>query len=99
MNFAKLPKLVAIGLSVVTLAGCETIGGWFAEDDYDPTAPVELTDIEQKVKLSKRWSTSIGDGQGKGFYKITPALAEGTLYVAATEGLVAAVDAASGRKL
>ena len=99
MNCLKLPKLVAVCLAVTTLAGCETIGGWFSDDEYDPTQPVELTDIDQKVKLSKRWSTSIGDGQGKGFYKITPVLAENTLYVAAAEGVVAAVDATNGRKL
>ena len=63
MNCLKLPKLVAVCLAVTTLAGCETIGGWFSDDEYDPTEPVELTDIDQKDKLSKRWSTSIGESE------------------------------------
>jgi len=99
LNFSKRSKLLVVALTLITLSGCETIGGWFEDDEYDPTQPVELTDINQKVKLSKRWSTSIGDGQGDGFYKLTPALADGTLYVAAAEGVVAAVDATTGRKL
>ena len=48
--------------------------------------PVELTDIDTKVKLNRRWSTSIGDGRGKGLYKIMPVLEDGVLYVAAAEG-------------
>ena len=36
--------LVALAV-LVGLSGCETIGEWFDDDDYDPTAPVELTDI------------------------------------------------------
>ncbi len=81
------------------LVGCETIGGWFDEDEYDPTQPVELTDIKPTVKLNRSWSTSVGDGQGKGLYKLTPVLEAGTLYIAAAEGDLMAVDAASGRKL
>jgi len=69
LNFSKRSKLLVVALTLITLSGCETIGGWFEDDEYDPTQPVELTDINQKVKLSKRWSTSIGDGQGDGFYK------------------------------
>ena len=96
---SSLSRLLLTGLISLLLAGCETIGGWFDEDEYDPTQPVELTDIDTKVKLNRRWSTSVGDGQGKGLYKIMPVLEDGVLYVAAAEGDLMAVDAESGRKL
>ena len=83
----------------VTLAGCETISGWFDDDDYDPTEPVELFDIEEKVDIDKRWSRSVGDGQGSGFYKINPVLANGVLYVASADGEVAAFDADDGSRI
>ena len=57
MNFAKLPKLLLVCLAVTTLAGCETIGGWFADDEYDPTEPVELTDIDQKPVIKSTTHT------------------------------------------
>lgn len=99
MNLLSMHRFFVAVLFSFLLTGCETIGGWFDDDEYDPTQPVELTDIASQVKLNRRWSTSVGDGQGKGLYKITPVLDGGTLYVAAAEGDVAAIDAASGRKL
>ena len=99
MSLRRIRATLTSLLCGALLVGCETIGGWFEEDEYDPTAPVELTDIYESVKLSKRWSTSVGDGQGKGLYKITPVLDDGILYTASAEGEVAAIDAAKGRKL
>ena len=71
----KLWRLLIISVSVVTLSGCNTLQGWFNSDDgEDLTAPVELERIDATVKLNKQWSISIGDGQGNGFYRITPVL-------------------------
>lgn len=79
------------------LSGCETVTGWFSDDDYDPTAPVELTEIVERVDIDKRWSRSIGDGQGTGLYKINPLLDGDTLYVASADGELAAINADNGR--
>jgi len=92
-------KLVAIMFAPLLLTGCETIGGWFDDDDYDPTEPVELNDIEEKVVLDKRWSRSIGDGQGDGLYHINPLLEGGIIYAASSDGEVAAVRADTGKLL
>jgi outer membrane protein assembly factor BamB len=78
-------------------AGCSTVKGWFSDDEVDPRAPVELQKISEQVKLKSRWSRGVGDGQGKGLYKINPVLINNTLYVASAEGEVAAVDAETGR--
>lgn len=80
------------------LTGCETISGFFDDDDYDPTQPVELVDIDESVSLDKRWSRSIGDGQGDGYYRLNPLLADGVIYAASSDGELAAFDAQSGRE-
>lgn len=89
--------LIVMMLALPALSGCETITGWFEEEEYDPTAPVELKDIQQQIKFSKRWSKSIGDGQGDGLYKITPVLVGDLLYVASADGDVLALNAGTGK--
>jgi len=93
-----LQWLVVIPL-VVGLAACSTVKGWFAADDEDPTAPVELVDIEQKVKISKQWSVGVGNGQGKGFYKLQPVISGGTIYAASADGELKAIDRDRGKTL
>lgn len=88
--------VLALLLSHLLLTGCETVTGWFQDEDYDPTKPVELLDINETVELDRRWSTSVGDGQGDGLYRINPLLDGDTLYVASAEGEVAAIDAKDG---
>lgn len=85
--------------TTLLLSGCETVGGWFSDDDYDPTEPVELFDFEETVDLDKRWSRSVGDGQGDGFYKINPLLDGGVIYVASADGELAAFNADNGKPL
>jgi len=81
------------------LGGCETIGGWFDDDDYDPTEPVELKDFDERVELDSRWSRSVGNGQGDGLYRLNPVLDQGVIYVAAADGEVAAFRADSGARV
>ncbi len=91
-----------VGLVVfmsVSLSACSTVKGWFSDDDDDPTAPVELVKFEETVKIKKLWSTGVGDGQGKGLYKLQPAMTELAIYAASAEGEVKAVDRSRGKKL
>lgn len=89
--------LAAISL-VLTLSACSTVSGWFdMDDDEDLTAPVDLVDIEQTVKFKKLWSRGIGDGQGKGYYKIQPVISGDTIYIASAEGEVAAINRHTGK--
>lgn len=85
---------------VVLISGCETVTGWFDSEEEDPTAPVELRELDSiEVTLERRWSRSIGDGEGDGLYHINPLLEGGIVYVASSDGVVAAIDADSGDRL
>jgi len=95
----KLCRLLTTSVLLLLISGCSTFQGWFGSDEENATAPVELEQIDAKVKLKKQWSTNVGDGQGDGFYKITPILVGGVLYVASSDGEVAAVNAADGDRL
>jgi outer membrane protein assembly factor BamB len=61
--------------------------------------PYSSSELIQRVSLKKRWSSKIGDGQGDGFYKITPTLIDGVIYVASSDGEVAAISATDGNRL
>jgi len=95
----KLFRLLTTSVLLFLISGCSTFPEWFGSEEEDATAPVELERIDTKVKLKKQWSAKIGDGQGDGFYKITPTLVDGVLYVASSDGEVAAISAADGDRL
>lgn len=81
--------------SLVLLPGC----GIFSDDDEDPTAPVELPDIEQTVRIKKLWSTGVGDGQGEGLYRIRPVMSGDTIYAASANGVVVSLERERGKRL
>ena len=95
----KLFRLLTTSVLLLLISGCSTFQEWFGSEEEDVTAPVKLERIDTKVKLKKQWSAKIGDGQGDGFYKITPTLVDGVLYVASSDGEVAAISAADGDRL
>lgn len=91
-------RLLLLPLLLV-LGGCETVSGWFDSEDDDPTAPVPLTELaSEEVRLDRRWSLSVGDGEGDGFYHINPLLDGGLVYVASSDGVVVAVQAETGKR-
>lgn len=98
---AALRLLLAVFILPV-LGACgamDTVGGWFSSDDDDPRKPAELQDISESVKVKKLWSTGVGDGQGKGFYKLKPAISGDIIYAAAADGEVLAINRISGKKV
>ena len=95
----KLWRLLTTSALMLLISGCSTFQEWFGSEGEDATAPVQLERIDSKVSLKKRWSSKIGDGQGDGFYKITPTLIDGVVYVASSDGEVAAINAANGARL
>lgn len=95
----KLARLLMVAGLTLTASGCTTVQGWFDSEGEDLTAPVELERIETTVEVKKRWSTSVGDGQGDGFFRINPVLVDDIIYTASSDGEVSAISAVDGDRL
>ncbi|MFT4887571.1 MAG: outer membrane protein assembly factor BamB [Pseudohongiellaceae bacterium] len=85
-------------LPLVLLTGCSTFSWnpltWFSDDEVNP--PRELVAIEREVNLQRQWSVNVGNGQGKNYTELTPAIDGATIFVASEDGDVVAVDRQSG---
>jgi outer membrane protein assembly factor BamB len=93
-----LRSLMALSL-VLSLSACSTVKGWFEMDDEDDlTAPVELVDINETVKIKKLWSKGVGDGQSKGYLKIQPVISGDSIYVASADGEVVSIERNTGKE-
>ncbi len=80
-------------LAATTLVGCS----WFSSSKEQP--PAELPDFKEEVQLTKEWSRSIGDGQGKTYNQLVPAVEGDTLFVADASGEVMALERFTGKIL
>lgn len=78
----------------ILLGGCGLFGKKDAERD-----PMKLTDINERLRVSKLWSTSTGSGLGKSAPGLKPFHADGEIWTADHKGRVTAVDAESGNRL
>jgi len=91
MPLLRAGLLVALAL---VLAGCGLFGKKDPERD-----PMELNDINERLRVNKLWSTSTGSGLGKSAPGLGPFHVDGQIWVADHKGRVTAVDAASGDRL
>lgn len=85
-------------LPLVLLTGCSTISWnpltWFSDDEVNP--PKELVSIQSEVNLQRQWSVSVGNGQGKNYTELTPAIDGSSIFVASEDGDVVSVERQSG---
>lgn len=87
--------LVVLSLA---LGGCNWIKTLGRKDNVEPPTP--LTEFVASAQVDKLWSEGIGDGAGRSGARIAPAASsDGRVYVAAINGEVEALDAATGRTL
>ncbi len=66
------------------LAGCAS------EEDTIVMAP--LPQVDSQFTTNTEWSTSVGDGVGHYFSKLSPIYANNMLFVASRDGIVKALD-------
>jgi outer membrane protein assembly factor BamB len=87
-------KLGCVGILAV-LTGCSSLNP-FASKPAPRNPPAALEEIRTTLAVRMAWSMNVG---GAGAYTFTPALAGGSIFVAAADGTLARLDAASGRSL
>ncbi len=86
----------------LALGGCSWFSWlpWVGDDDKeDLTKPAELVDFKPEIKLERDWRAGIGEGLGKKYLRLTPALVADRVLVADGYGHVEARDRFSGKRV
>ena len=82
-------KHAALLALAILAAGCSS-------NSKKELPPAELTFFNEEVVLQKQWSRSIGDGQGKTYNMLVPAVEGSHIYAADVTGVVMALDRMNG---
>ena len=61
-----------IALTLGALGGCS----WFGSDKNPDLEPMPLMTFEPEGELRELWSVQVGDGQGKRYTRLRPALVD-----------------------
>jgi outer membrane protein assembly factor BamB len=97
-------NLLFLGACLLLLGGCS----WFSwlpwvDDDGAKKAkelakPAPLTKYEAEIKVNRLWKAGVGDGLGKKWMRMDPAVIADKVYAADGYGLVQAHDRFSGKR-
>ena len=82
-------KHAALLALAIMAAGCSS-------NSKKELPPAELTSFKEEVVLQKQWSRSIGDGQGKTYNMLVPAIDGDRIYAADVNGEVVAMNRMTG---
>jgi len=93
----KFAKASVLGCFLLTLGGCSTISGWFADDEEIEIRKLpELTMAFQNEVL---WSESVGDGVEDYYSRLAPAVGYGKVFAADREGYIVAFNQETGEQV
>ncbi|PNH91471.1 outer membrane protein assembly factor BamB [Vibrio diazotrophicus] len=84
-------KVLLSSAVLALLAGCAS------EEENVVMAPVPV--VNSEFTPQSLWSTSIGDGVGHYFSKLSPDFAYGKVFVASRDGIVKALDPENGKEI
>ena len=91
------PYVIVIALSLM-LNGCTWITDYLSGDDnIEP--PKELLELKNAIDIEKIWSVSTGDGSGEQLLRLTPAVADGRVFVATLDGHLTAYKIENGEQI
>jgi outer membrane protein assembly factor BamB len=90
MNMSYLLKRIGLLLALLALGACSL----FSDDESEQ--PAELQRFDQEIDLRQVWSESIGDGQGRHYNRLAPAIDGSMIFAASADGTVVALDKVSG---
>ncbi|MGS2721871.1 outer membrane protein assembly factor BamB [Paraglaciecola aestuariivivens] len=79
------------------LSGCTTMSNWFYDDDELEIR--RLKPIQMQFTPVKLWEKDLGNGIGKYYSKLSPAVAYNKVFAANRQGLVAAYEQKTGKKV
>lgn len=88
-----MKKIALLLTCLAALASCSS----FSDRD-NAEAPNPLVKFTPEIRIQKMWETRTGFGIGSDYLKLTPALADSTLFVVNKNGRIIAIDALSGKK-
>ena len=95
-----LIRVILIFATLLT-TGCGT--GKYVEqmlgDEDNTIPPTPLADIYTTINISQTWSENIGSGTNELFIKLIPNVLDGKVFIADTDGELAALDAESGKTI
>lgn len=91
-------RILLLGL-LLALAGCATVTNYFEGGASNLKPPTPLTAFTPKFKVKQLWQRQVGSGTGSSYRKLAPALWGKVVYADARDGVVAAFDAVSGKRL
>lgn len=77
--------------------GFSMLFGCASEEDTIVMAPVPV--VQNQFEPTTEWTSSIGDGVGRYFSRLTPVYAYQKVYVASRDGLVKALDPENGKTI
>ncbi|MBP8925461.1 MAG: outer membrane protein assembly factor BamB [Pseudomonadales bacterium] len=86
------------GVLLLTLGACSMMDV-FDDDEDKALKPMELADFEPELRIRKDWSTGVGNGQGKLYNRLQPALYGDAIFAASANGSVQSIDATTGKRL
>ncbi len=97
LTTAAVLRPLALGAVLLSLSACslfDSVGGLFGDDDVEP--PAELVEFTQELRLNRRWSVNVGDGQGDFYNMLSPAIDREFIFAAAADGTIVCIERATG---
>lgn len=92
--FVKGVLLAGMALSLSACSLWQPIADIFADDKVEQ--PAVLEDIANEVNLTRRWSVNVGNGQGKYFTLLHPAIDRDMIFAASANGTVMGITRSNG---
>ena len=91
-------KAASIGIALAVLGGCSTLQSLnpFASKAVPRNPPAALVDFKPSMNVRSAWTMNIGKA---GTALFSPALVQGSVFVAAADGTLARLDASNGNQL
>lgn len=86
-------KLWVLLLLTAFLSACNIFG------DPATEQPAELVNFDSEVRFRRLWRVDVGNGQGQQYNRLQPAIEADSIYVAANNGQVRALELETGRQI